>query len=249
MYNNQQHHELLAQLNKALDNPTQIISNGDMIYISEYSRFDFDILKYKIDDFCFNKKVNYNLVAHQELANAIIIDIDDLTRSFLLQHYIPAPGEPLPTAPPDVTEYPPYKEIVKALDLNHKIIDLKVLLNSIHEELTTIDEETYKTLNDMLSSNDPENHKLATEIITSSNRNDKTTLKYLFKIYDDFYNVLIMSGNPSTYEFLTSIERHREDKIQKELTNNDITNMKGSQIINWIMEITREELRREGKAE
>ena len=238
--------ELLAQLNERLNN-NQTISNGDVIYVSEYSIFDFDILKYKIDEFCFNKKVNYTLTSNQSMSNTIIIDIDDLTRSFLLQHYIPMPGEPLP-APPDINEYPPYKEITKALDLNQKIIDLKFLLNAIHGELTTIDEETYQSLKDMLLSSDSENHKLATEIITSSNRNDKTTLDYLFKIYDDFYIKLIMSGNSSTYEFLTSIERHREDKVQKDfIEKHDITHMKGSQIINWIMEVTREELKREGK--
>ncbi len=238
--------ELLAQLNERLNN-NQTISNGDVIYVSEYSIFDFDILKYKIDEFCFNKKVNYTLTSNQSMSNTIIIDIDDLTRSFLLQHYMPMPGELLPT-PPDINEYPPYKEITKALDLNQKIIDLKFLLNAVHEELTIIDEETYQSLKDMLLSSDSENHKLATEIITSSNRNDKTTLSYLFKIYDDFYNKLIMSSNPSTYEFLTSIERHREDKVQKDFVEkHDITHMKGSQIINWIMEVTREELKREGK--
>ena len=57
-----------------------------------------------------------------------------------------------------------------------------------------------------------------------------------------------MKNLPKVNEFLTSIERHREDKVQKDFVEkHDITHMKGSQIINWIMEVTREELKREGK--
>lgn len=248
------HQELLAKLEQVKNQKSNTITNGDKIYISEYSGFDFMIAKYKIDDYCNAKGITYTL-SEQEFANAIIIDIDDLTRSFLLQFYIPVPGEPLPMPPSDVTSYPPYREMVRALNLNQKIINLSSLIDEVHTDLTALDEDMYNSLVDMFSSKDPESHKLATEIITNLNRNDETTLSYALKLYQEFYHQLIISGNPATYEFLTAIEKYREKKDHETARFKDnkkhihpprtITNMNGTQILTWIMNEAREQQKKE----
>jgi len=245
------HQELLTKLNDIKNQKSATINDGDRIYVSEYSSFDFSIIKYKIDEYCDNKNITYTLT-QQEFANTIVIDIDDLTRSFLLQYYAPEPGEPLPT-PTDVSTYPSYKEMVRAFNLNQKIINLSSLIDEVHTGLTVLDEDMYKSLEEMFSSNDVETHKLATEIITSSDRNDETTLDYILKLYQKYYNSLIMSGNPATYELLTAVEKYREKKEHKETKNEKtyiheprkFNTMDGSQILAWLLNETREQQKKE----
>lgn len=249
---NMTHQELLTKLEQAKNQKSSTINNGDKIYISEYSGLDFGIAKYKIDDYCNAKGITYTL-SDQEFANAIIIDVDDLTRSFLLQYYVAVPGEPRLTIPTDVNSYPPYCEMVRAFNLNQKIINLSTLIDEVHTDLTMLDEDMYNSLFEMFSSRDPESHKLATEIITNLNRNDETTLGYVLKLYQEFYNQLITSGNPATYEFLTAVEKYREKVMKEEETNNKnykhaprtINNMNGSQILSWLINETREQQKKE----
>lgn len=233
--------ELLTKVEEIKSQKTTTISDGDRIYVSEYSSFDFLITKYKIDEYCNEKKILYT-IADQEFANTTIIDLDDLVSSFILQFYIPQSGDK-PYTPQIIDSYPPYKEMVRALNLNHKIINLKTLINEVHTNLTTIDEESYMSLAEMFKSNDPESHRLATEIVTSSNRNDETTLSYLLKLYNDFYNHLILSGNPATYELLTAVEQYREKQRVTQTKTNGWVDMSGAEILSQLIKETRENLK------
>jgi hypothetical protein len=187
--------EILQQLHNIKNNTSDFIKDGDIIYISEYLRVDFQILEYKINEHCNQLGIKYQLTKFQHQASVLVMDIDYTLISFLSSD-IPIDS---------MSEYPPYMECMYALKAEQRIIHSQNLFNEVHKNLNTIDEDMYKSLCEMLN-NDDENKKLAVELITNSNRTDKQTKEYIVKLFDNFYVTIITSGNPATLEFITSIE-------------------------------------------
>lgn len=149
------------------------IESGERVYFSIYLIDEMESNWHKLLNYIQTHKFKTHY--EEEIDTADVVVIDAVIFLKLSEAYNGAADKK--SFDPNTYKY--WEEYTKALKLGKRVVDFSDWNKEYHRDLTKLDERSYSNINQMLQSTDEQTLELAVSLMSSTNREDPTTIKYL----------------------------------------------------------------------
>lgn len=150
-----------------------VINPGEKVYFSIFLIDEMESNWHKLLNFLQTNKIPTHYEEEIDSADVVVID----AVIFLKLSEAVAQAADKKTFDPNTYKY--WEEYTKALNLGKRVVDFSDWNMHYHRDLTKIDAKSFANINQMLQSSDEQTLDLAVSLMSSTNREDPETIKYL----------------------------------------------------------------------